>query len=317
MAKRLKYLTSKTLIEAVKRTAMIPLHQNTFQEDDILDFATEEMRLLIVPTIMKFHQDYFLTTIDVDVEETKTRYAIPEDAVGDKLRDVAYLDDSNNVYEMTRINIDQLSVYNYGTNVYPFAFYIEGNEIVLAPTNQMYAVGRLRISYYYQTASLVSDEETAQITSIDRTTGVIGLSQIPSTFVPTEEFNFICSKSPYKTLGRPVSGSFSTQFKTMTLLPAEIPDNLSVGDYMTYVGCSNIPQIPSDLHTYLMYRTAARVLEAMGDTETLKNVYAKIQQLENSTTILIESRVDSAPEKIVNRHGTLSAGKYSRRRWRY
>lgn len=315
MAIKKSYLTSASLVKAVERDAMVPLHQNTFSEDDILDIATEEMMLEIVPAILKFHQDYFLTSMDVKLVQGKTRYAIPSNAVGDKLRDVSFVDTSSNVREMTRISVDQLAAYNYGTNTYPFAFYIEGNEIVLAPTRNSYMDGTLKISYYQRTLPLISDEHTAEILSIDRDNGVIQLSKIPDSFRSIDKYNYISSKSPFKTLMSSVSVVLNRDLNT--IITTDIPESLAAGDYITFDGCSNIPQIPEDLHTYLKYRVIARVLESMNDTEALKNVYVKIQQLERSTTILIESRVDSAPEKIVNRHNSLRSGSYIRRRWRY
>jgi len=75
------WLTSDDLIAAVKRKIALPISQITFTESDILDFANEEMAISQVPSVMSFHEEYFVTEITADLEANKSRYPIPDRAI--------------------------------------------------------------------------------------------------------------------------------------------------------------------------------------------------------------------------------------------
>ena len=87
-----RYLSSSTLIESAKVRGAIPETQVTFKEEDLLRFANEEMDTAVIPYVMSFHEDYFLFREDIPLQADTTQYAIPYRAVGNKLREVAYKD---------------------------------------------------------------------------------------------------------------------------------------------------------------------------------------------------------------------------------
>lgn len=89
----------------------------------------------------------------------------------------------------------------------------------------------------------------------------------------------------------------------------DIPEEFEPGDYICSQFECIIPQIPSDLHNILAERTAARILEAIGDTVGLQAANAKIGQLEARQGTLIDSRVDGSPRKVFNRSSLLRYGK--------
>src|SRR5690348_4097049 len=106
---KLPYYSSNTLIEAVKRNIAFPIAQATFSEEDILRFADEEMFLEQVPSIMQYHEEYFVFNEEVPLVANQTRYPIPKRAIGMKLRDLFYKDTQGQLVEMSRINPDDKS----------------------------------------------------------------------------------------------------------------------------------------------------------------------------------------------------------------
>lgn len=82
------WMTSDDLIESIKRKISFPVYQTTFSDQDILDFATEELMISQVPSVMQFHEEFFVTTRDVTLKPNKTKYPIPDRAIGMKLRDL-------------------------------------------------------------------------------------------------------------------------------------------------------------------------------------------------------------------------------------
>lgn len=310
-----KSLTSNKLIASVKRRAQIPANQNTFKEEDFLAFANEEMQLGLVPSVLQLHEDYFLWDIEVPLEENKSNYRIPYRAIGNKLRNVTYKDTNGNLYEMTRISDDEKVDYNGGyTFGYQTAFRVKNNEIVIEPNIKGAVTGSLVFTFYIRPNDLVPENQTGTITGIDRNTGVITVSALPTKFNAQEKYDFIEGQSPHTHLSIDIEiMSVNSVQKTVMLNPASIPADLQKGDYICFAQETPVPQIPTDLHVVLAHRVAARCLEASGDTQGLSNANLKLQEFEQKTQNVIDNRVEDAPLKVKNRHGTLRNGLVTRR----
>lgn len=307
-------MTSETLIKSVKRRAMIPENQNTFLEEDFLSFANEEMDIGVVPHVLQYHEEFFVYTQNLPLVANVSRYQIPGRAVGNRLREIAYEDTSGNIFEMTRITIEDLPLYqNNSTSARLRAFYIEGDEVVLVPDISSNPGGFLRASFYLRPNELVTSSRVAIITGIDRISGNITVNQIPTNISVTTPIDLVQVKSPHRTLGLDLTAvSINTITKTVTMNLTDIPTALGIGDQIALAGESIVPQIPTDLHSMLAQRVAARCLEALGDANGLNAANAKLQEMEIKTGSLIDNRVEGSPLKLVNRNGLLSAS----RRWR-
>ena len=130
------WYTSDKLIEAVKRKILFPISQNTLTEDDILAFANEEMFIAQVPAVMQYHEEYFVYRVQVPLVTNISRYPIPDRAIGMKLRDLFWSDQSGNYFEMTRISSGDKAFFqrNIGANQAIHKFYLENNDILLTPS---------------------------------------------------------------------------------------------------------------------------------------------------------------------------------------
>lgn len=311
------YYTSDELIKSAKSKALIPETQTTFKDEDFLRFANEEMSLGMVPSIIQMHEDYFLWTESIPLQSTVTKYNIPYRAIGNKIRDVAFEDSNGNLREMTRIGVGDLPAWNniYNSGNYVYAFYVQNNQICLVPEVNNGLTGFLRVSYYIRPNSLVLLNAVAPITSIDRDTGVLTLSNLPSNFSPSRKYDLVRVKSPHRCAKIEISVvSINTIAKTATLNLTDIPAELEDGDHLCLTTQSAIPQIPSDLHVVLAHRVVTRCLEALGDTEGLSNANQKLAEYEVKMMPMIDNRVEDAPRKINNRHSLLRSG--IRRSWR-
>lgn len=162
------YLTSQDLIDTVKRNMSMPLNQVTFNEEDILSFANQEMFGVQVPTIMEVHEDYFTFSEDIPLKANKSRYDIPYRAIGLKLNDVYWVDTQDGVTsqmgKMTLIQNTERSLYGGSTDGSGNTgfYYIEANQVVLTPNVGENPVNRsLRFVYYLRPNNLVVNERAA------------------------------------------------------------------------------------------------------------------------------------------------------------
>lgn len=313
-----RYLTSSTLIQSAIRRSMIPRTQVTFTNEDFLAFANEEMDTAVMPYVMSFHEDYFLFKEDIPLENSVSKYAIPYRAVGTKLREVSYKDFGDNLFEMTRILVEDIPTFTNGgtSGTSPLrAFYIENNEVCLLPQTGLVANGALRVYYYIRPSQLVSEDRALIITSIDRTTGQIGVENLPNIYTIGELVDFIQVKSPHKCLSIDKSVlNVDTVNKVISFNPTDIPKALSIGDHICLAEECIVPQIPTDLHSMLAQRVACRCLEALGDQQGLQAANAKLAEMELKLGTVIDNRVEGSPLKVINRHSSLRiARKYFRR----
>ncbi len=165
------YLTSETLLETIKREAMVPANQSTLTDADFLAMANQEVRIGMMPSIMQYHQEYLVRTDPpVPILANQSAYPIPYRAVGGKVREVFYVDTSGNLCRMVRISPDhkpyfqQSNVQNQYIN-----YFVEGDSVVLIPAVQSNPVGSLVFSYYMRPNELVDESRIATITSIVNT----------------------------------------------------------------------------------------------------------------------------------------------------
>jgi hypothetical protein len=304
MAKK-SYMTSDALIASVKRRALVPGSQATFENADFLAFADEEMSIGLVPSVIQMQEDYLMYSEAIPLVSGTSRYTIPYRSIGSKLREVSFQDQNGNVFQMTRIGVGDLPEYNVSSGSRANAFYVENNDIVLVPANNTFAADTsLLMTYYMRPNTLVMLDAVAVVTSVNRTTGVVQLENMPEDFDISELFDIIKVRSTNKTLDYDITATaLNVTAKTITFALADIPASLEAGDHIALAEECAIPQVPSDLHVVLAHRVAARVLEALGDLEGLATANQKLGEMEAKTQIVIDNRVKDAPRKIVNRNG--------------
>lgn len=301
-----QYMTSDQLIESIKRRAQLPTSEATFTDSDFLSFADEEMAMSIMPSIVRLHENYFLYTEEVELEANKTRYTIPYRSMGNRLKDLALQDVSGNIIQMTMIPIEHLPDYNSGNFYTNPVYYVLNNQIVLYPENTPITSGSLLFTYYLRPNSLVKLAKVGVISDVNRTTGVVTLSSLPSEFSLTSKYDFYTSESPHPTYRFDLSiTNFNANTKELTFDLSDIPDQIKAGDHLSLACQCAIPQIPSDMHVMLAQKVAARCLEALGDTEGLQNANTKLAEMELNTGTIIDNRVASSPKKWVNRSSFL------------
>lgn len=177
------WMTSNDIIEAVKRKIAFPVSQNTFSEEDILRFANEEMFISQVPSVLQYHEEYFVYRVQTPLVSNISRYSIPDRAIGMRLRDLMWTDSAGNFFEMTRISADDKAFFqrNIGANQAIHKFYIENNDVVLTPSVIGDPTGFLNFFIFMRPNQLVKNERartiqgfTQDITIVDNSALVAG-----------------------------------------------------------------------------------------------------------------------------------------------
>lgn len=289
--------TTTELLNAIRRRGSIPNSQELFSPSDLIDLATDEMETLIVPQIMSVREEYFVTYKDVAVANSSepVYIPIPFDAIGQKLRDVVWVNNNQTLTSIPRYELEQASGTVYiDTNNRTNGFMVQGNDIVLFPSTS--GSGTIRLYYFKRPLVLTATTNCGQITAIDTDTNEVTLSFLPSQWTTGNDLNVINQYQPFETKVTSVAIT-GISFSTVTVAST---DDMSVGDWVALEGYSPIPQLPVEAHKVLAQATVVKCMEAMGDNDGMKASSQKLMQDMENMFKLIAPRVDGAPTKITN-----------------
>lgn len=297
---------TEELISSITRRCTVPTSQLTYTNVDFVKIATDCLFDEVVPLIMKTKADYFVDFVDV-VSDSTGVISFPELAIGAKVRNVCYLQDSNplNLINLPKFDLDIIAGINSSVRR---GFYVQGNSIYLYPLNSFPIGTNIRIYYYRRSLNLAAPASYGQITSIDTNANTFVLSNVDVDWVVGDKLNAVSSQP-----------NFTITSSEMTIVTISSPTvevdsvaGLSVGDYVTMQGYSAIPQIPVEVHGYLAQLVAVSCLEGLGDREGMQAALAKANILKQGIEVVTSNRVDGSPKKVINPSGGFK--QYNKRR---
>lgn len=310
-----KPMTSSDLIKSLKRRGLIPTDQSTFDNDDFLEILNEELQLSLLPLLLSMKEEHLVNYKEIPNDtEAPIRYQVPYRSVGNKLRDVSYIDASGNPYEMSRISLEEISDYSnfYSLNSYG-VFYMENDNVVIPSANSEVS-SKIRMYFYLRPSDLVLEEEVGVINGITKnaTETTISIATFPDKFSNNPAFDIVGGKSPNKIRGFDIEASSVNKLtKSIVLKNEDVPEDIEVGDYLCQAEETPVPQIPTEMHPLLAQMAVVYILESLGDTEGLANASRRLEMMKKNVTNLIDNRVEGAPQKIKPRHTTLTS-RYTR-----
>lgn len=317
-------IIASKLIKSVRNRALIPTDTSVFQDEDILDILNEEVTQGLLSTIMSLNEEHLVDHIDIQIDSTQDLsqgIKIPERAVGNKLREVSYIREGN-VYELSRISLEELSDYRNDFDRYNYnldLFYVEGDRIKFV-SNRVSA-DFVRVYFYMMPNDIVIETECAKVNSVlVRQDGFteITVDSIPDTFVAANglypKYDIVSSKVPNKIVSFSIDVNEFAQETTpilqsnnkIIMKSENVPSFVERGDYVCLEFNTPFLNMPTEMHSLLAQRASVYILEALGDTEGLRNAMARLQGMENSIQTVLEDRVEGAPQKINPRHSPLS-----------
>ncbi len=293
---------TESLISAVKRKTQLPANSEpTFSDQDIIDFANEELASGVVPQLLSVRENYFAITKQVTLTLGKSQYEIPSRAIGQQIIDVWFYGTDGTRRVLTMIDYSQAPLYFYQNNLNgnPQAFSIIGNNIEVYPTPATTS-GYLQITYSVAPGLLVLSTECAQVTAIDSVTGSITISPTPASlgFTAGVSVDFIRGRSGFNPLSIevPIISATTNDIVVDTDL---INPLLIVGDWVAVTNESPFPQIPAELHPILLQRTEVKLLEAMADPR-LQTSQAKLEEIEKKAYTMLADRAKDHAFKVMN-----------------
>lgn len=290
---------SSEIIEGVKRRAMIPDDNSTFNSDDFLAILNEEFMIGLLSTIMKVHEEFYVKPISIPLVNGTRDYAIPYRAIGNKLRNLTVNDSTGRIQQLTRIKPEDVSDFYYDSN----AFYFRDNKIIMVDDK----TGTLVMDIFLRPNQLVATSRGATISAIDTDTGIITCSAtLPTHFTGTGTYDFVSHIGPCKIVDYDITATaINVNDKTLTFDTDDIPSDLVVGNYITFAEETIVPQMPIEMVPILEQRAAIYCLESIGDFDGLQLAQKKLERMEYNINSLIDNRSEGNSQKVLNRNSHL------------
>lgn len=295
--------TTTELVADVKQRCSVPTSQNLFDEADFIRFLSSKLRDNVLPQIMSAREDFFVSSVDLTIDNTTitaNEYAIPERAVGMKLKTVVLVDAQGNEEELPRLSFEDKSLPAYVDYQRLYGYYLQGNKVRLhladSFTNQT-----LRLYYFRRPNKLVKTSEAGKITGIDTVTNVVTVDNAPTSWTTNTTFDLICGDPPFDSKG---DDQAITNIAGFDITFSSLPTDLAVNDWVAEAGESPVAQIPYEAYSLLTQLGVIKVLEALKDTQGLQNAINDYTQMKQDFFTMISPRVDGQPKKVVSRSGT-------------
>jgi hypothetical protein len=262
-----------------------------FEDQEILDLASDALISLVAPMIVSSREEYYLMDESQTVTANQAAYPIPYRALGMALRELKVLRGTQ-VIDLYRMDPEDVIDATTGT---PEGFYLKGNNVVLYPTPDNTG-DTLQLTYFVRPSSLVPTTSCAVITGI---TGNTLTCVPPSSWTTASSFDLVQGKSGFSLKALDLSAS-AVNAGDIVLTSAP-PSTLAVGDYVALAGESCFPHLPAEAHQLLVHLTVAACLEAIGDTEGMAKADATAKRLQDNFSLLMTNRVQGAPRRFNSR----------------
>jgi hypothetical protein len=283
--------TTTGLIDIIAIRGMVPIAQDTFPNDKILDIATDEIRSVVVPSVLATNEEWFLTS----TTETYARsIPVPTNAISGSLRDIQLVK-GNRIYSIPRLSVEDINNSTLEQN--PIGFIIEDTTIKFYGE----AAEEVILRYYASPGALALVEDCAKVVSSSYNSG-LDITTITTDTNPedwTDDFyiDTVSNLPFYKTKITSVLASV-TSTTTITLV-GDYTTDLVAGDWITVTGTSPIPQVPQEWLPYVAQAVVSVIMEAQGDIELANKSTERQNNLKKSLLQTIAPRVRGEAKKIV------------------
>ena len=281
-------MTTTELISALKICGSFPTSNDLFSTSDFLVLLNMQLKSDITPMMLKLNEEFFLQSRDFSIASGLT-YRIPTRAIGAKIRDLSLIDSAGNAQSLARLFEEDRP--DNGTGYYMLRNSIELSSNITAPTLRMKVFGRPN--------TLVATSSCAQVTAINTSTFVVGVSSLPSTIISGSIIDFVQNNNPYDLLGM---DSTIASIASTNLTFTSLPTDLAVGDWICLATEAPVPMVPDEVQPLLIQSALCRTLSSKKD-KIYDQEKAVLDEMREAAMNMLDPRVENASVKF--RSGSL------------
>lgn len=280
------------LLEDVRARAMLP-DAGAFSDADLCLFANGEVKTYILPMLLRTNEEYLVTSADQSTVVDQEGYDIPEDAVGNKIRDIQILQGTT-YRSLSRIEPEHQDLSSTDSGD-PWAFTFRGAKVILVPAPS--TVTTLRIYYFARPPALTANFTTY----VSKSTPNVTLVSTTDFGIVADDvtLDFRSTAYPFPLQAEDVDGTISS---TTVVALDTFTDVASVtaGAYVCEAGYSPVVVgIPLDVLPVLAQRVAFKCLRSLGDPRA-GEVRKECDEMRDEAIKLLTPRSEGRGRKVIN-----------------
>lgn len=311
--------TTSAIIQLAGIIGGVPAIQELYKASEQCLLMDAIMRNRVVPMIMKYRKQHFLTTYD-QTTTTTTSYVIHPEAMDLGLYNVTLVNSASQEYPLVPVDLDQevekrsRPYDSAAPTSAPWGYYVRGDLLYLYPSST--AGLTLRQHYYrrpnrfcrsaaytYTDTSLNEAAEAVRVVSVNTSTGAITCT---STSVPST----ITTSTPVDV----IKGTPGFGIKIFSLTPTAVTTSvvtlggaaqialvaaagIVADDWLCLAGDSPVIQLPVEAHGILAQELACKLLEGIEDMEGLAAATKERDELVKLYLQNFPLRVEQAPKE--------------------
>ncbi len=302
--------STETLLAGAKLRTMAPANQFRFDDSDYLNLMSDDLNSILVPLIMSARENYYLTSRDYLIETSTVNgfgndpfgltpfgsstpistSDLLERAVGMITKDI-WLIDSNGV---VLAQVPQLSFKDITSTVGCAGYYFENSRIVFHPV-ETFNNKNIRVFTFRQPNKLIASSSCAKISFVNTGTSEIQVDVVPTGWVIGTKLDILRGKQGFDSIldSVSISGITGNRLQLDSISPLITSNDLAVPE-----GYACVAQIPTNAYPLLEQRGAIKILEAMKDSEGVRNAMMQYQVLESAFKGVIANRSQSNLKNI-------------------
>lgn len=308
-------VTVDAIVSLCKQKAVIPNTAALFSSANVAALLDDSMRRKIIPLIKKLKEEYWVTTTATQVSATVNLYPIPYRAVGNALRDVALMDNNQNLLQLVRYEPEdtKFPLIPYNSPYFRLGYYLQDFNVILFPPQvSNYTAYQVLMKWERRPSNLTLSTNCGQITSFNQGASTITLTFVPTTWSTSTTIDIINNLPPFQSIADDV---VITNINGLTLtitVPAAYSSTFWTAVAQNFWAAPSmstpIPQMPYEAFPLLTALGKKELLSGIADQAMLKDADQDIEDAIMLMNSELTPRVEGTPKVLSGFGGILNYG---------
>jgi len=298
-------MLSDELITRIQLAGALPTDDPMFQSAGLLSIMNDLLQDVLAPELGIMDQNHL--TYAIDFPGGSSELVLPSRSVAGSIRKVVMTNNAGDPYILFQETLTNLDTWwgNASTATVPAAYLLRLHKLIFLPMGAT-SPGVVTIYFDRRPNDLVLTEEAGVVESFDLDTGEVTLTSASPTFTVAQgPFDFIGARDPY--ISRLDDAVMTDATGAPTYVFDELPTDMAVGDYVCLARQSPVPQVPDELHSWLMHAAIAECMATAGDTVRHDSFAARATAKLERFRFRVSPRSGDRPVKLVPRFSTRRA----------
>lgn len=309
-------VTVDTLVSLIKQQAVIPNTASLFSPSNVTNLLDNVMRETVIPLVKSLKEEYWVVTTATQVSATVNNYPIPYRAVGTALRDLALMDNNQNLLQLVRYEPEDIKfpLIPYNSPYFRLGYYLQNNSVILFPPQvSNYTAYQILMKWERRPSNLTLTTNCGQIVSFNQMASTITLSFVPTSWQSNvTTVDIINNLPPFDSIADDVVIT-NIAGNTLTItVPAAYSSTfwgaVAANYWVSISMTSPIPQLPYEAFPFLTALGRKEVLAGIADQNMMRDMDKRIEDTKVLINSILTPRVEGTPKQLSGFGGIVNYG---------